>query len=163
MRNKSKNSKRGIGIVSLAIASAAVVGIAVAMLYPRSSATAGPHVVVYKSPACGCCSKWVQHLEKNGFTVESHNRRDMDRIRKVKGIPYNMASCHTAKVDGYLIEGHVPADLITRLLKEKPGVAGLAVPGMPMGSPGMEGPVRDRYKVMAFRNGEAMATVYAER
>jgi hypothetical protein len=86
----------------------------------------------------------------------------MDRIKKVKGIPANIASCHTAEVDGYLIEGHVPADLIKRLLKEKPDVTGLAVPGMPMGSPGMEGPVRDRYKIMAFRKGEA-ATVYAER
>ena len=119
-------------------------------------------IVVYKSPTCGCCNAWISHLKDNGFTVEVHDRLNMNPIKAEMGVPYQFRSCHTAKVGDYVIEGHVPADVITRLLKEKPPVKGLAVPGMPMGSPGMEGPRKDPYDVMTF-NEQGRATVYESR
>ena len=119
-------------------------------------------VVVYKSPTCGCCKNWISHLQENGFTVEVHNRRNMNPIKTELGVPRHLQSCHTATVGGYVLEGHVPADDIARLLKEKPAIKGLAVPGMPMGSPGMEGPRKDAYDVVTFReNGRT--TVFASR
>jgi hypothetical protein len=112
-------------------------------------------ITVYKSPTCGCCNKWVTHLQDNGFEVEAINRKDMNGIKSEAGIPHQLASCHTAIIDGYVIEGHVPAANIKRLLKERPDVAGLAVPGMPMGSPGMEGKRQDKYDVLTFtRSGD---------
>ncbi|MEW7988496.1 MAG: DUF411 domain-containing protein [Candidatus Thiodiazotropha sp.] len=119
-------------------------------------------VIVYKSPTCGCCSEWVTHLEKNGFNVEVHNRRNMNPIKAKYGVPPRLQSCHTAEVDGYVIEGHVPADDIVRFLREKPAVKGLAVPGMPMGSPGMEGPRSDPYDVLTFEDNGRTRT-YSSR
>lgn len=107
-------------------------------------------ITVYKSPTCGCCTKWVSHLQDNGFKVEAINRKDMNRVKSEAGIPRQLASCHTAIIGGYIIEGHVPAADIKRLLKERPDVIGLTVPGMPMGSPGMEGPRQDKYEVLTF-------------
>ncbi|MCU7931026.1 MAG: DUF411 domain-containing protein [Candidatus Thiodiazotropha sp. (ex Codakia rugifera)] len=119
-------------------------------------------IVVYKSPTCGCCKKWIDHLKDNGFTVEVHNQRNMNPVKKELGVPRHLQSCHTAKVGGYVVEGHVPANLIVRLLKDKPQIKGLAVPGMPMGSPGMEGPRSDAYDILTFQqNGKT--TVYASR
>ncbi len=113
-------------------------------------------ITVYKSPTCGCCSKWVRHLQDNGFEVNAINRDDMNSVKSQAGIPRQLASCHTATIGGYVIEGHVPAADIKRLLRERPAVAGLSVPGMPMGSPGMEGPRQDRYNVLTFtRTGES--------
>lgn len=107
-------------------------------------------ITVYKSPTCGCCKKWIAHLEANGFQVDAHDTYDMGSVKRANGISEPFASCHTALVDGYVIEGHVPASAIHRLLKEKPVAAGLSVPGMPMGSPGMEGPRKDSYNVLLF-------------
>ncbi|MCU7864627.1 MAG: DUF411 domain-containing protein [Candidatus Thiodiazotropha sp. (ex Lucinoma borealis)] len=119
-------------------------------------------VVVYKSPTCGCCKKWISHLKDNGYTVEVHNQRNMDPVKAELGVPRHLQSCHTAKVGGYVVEGHVPADVIVRLLKEKPQIKGLAAPGMPMGSPGMEGPRNDAYDILTFQqNGKT--TIYASR
>ena len=119
-------------------------------------------VVVYKSPTCGCCTEWVKHMKDNGFNVEVHNRRNMNPIKTKFGVPNRLQSCHTAKVGDYVVEGHVPADTIARLLKEKPDVKGLTVPGMPMGSPGMEGPRKDPYDVLTFQaNGRT--AVYDSR
>jgi len=97
-----------------------------------------PIVQVYKSPTCGCCSKWVAHLEANGFKVEATDVNDMSLIKRSYGIPGALASCHTAVVGDYLVEGHVPAEDIIQLLKQKPAIKGIAVPGMPIGAPGME-------------------------
>ena len=117
-------------------------------------------VIVYKSPTCGCCSEWIKHLEENGFSVKAEDLRNVNQIKAELGVPNKLRSCHTAKVGDYVIEGHVPAQEITRMLKEKPQVKGLAVPGMPMGSPGMEGPRQDRYDVLTFdKNGKS--SVYA--
>jgi hypothetical protein len=107
-------------------------------------------IIVYKSASCGCCTKWVDHLKANGFNVEARNTNNLNKIKKEAGLQPKLASCHTAYVDGYVIEGHVPASDIKMLLKERPDVTGLTVPGMPMGSPGMEGPRRDKYEVLTF-------------
>jgi len=107
-------------------------------------------VTVYKSPNCGCCGRWVDHLEANGFRVEVHDVADMQSIRRDHAVPETLASCHTAEIDGYIIEGHVPAADIARLLEEKPAVRGLAVPDMVTGSPGMEGPDPEAYEVLSF-------------
>ena len=111
-----------------------------------------PTITVYKSPTCGCCSKWVDHLEANGFTVKTTDMPDVTPVKQRFGLPGSLASCHTAVVDGYAIEGHVPAADVKRLLEERPDITGLAVPGMPIGSPGMEieGRPVDRYDVIAF-------------
>jgi hypothetical protein len=128
----------------------------IAMISGCSKESDAQTITVYKSPTCGCCKNWIAHLEDNGFKVIAHDTRNMDSVKREQGVPASMASCHTALVDGYIIEGHVPAAAIKRLLKEKPAVAGLAVPGMPMGSPGMEGPRKDRYNALMFnRSGDA--------
>lgn len=107
-------------------------------------------ITVYKSPTCGCCGKWVRHLQDNGFEVETIDQHDLGGVKSEAGIPRLLASCHTAIIGGYVIEGHVPATDIKRLLKERPDVTGLIVPGMPMGSPGMEGSRQDPYEVLTF-------------
>lgn len=110
-----------------------------------------PEVVMHKDPNCGCCGKWAEHLEANGFRVKTVLERDMQAVKGRFGVPQRLASCHTAKVGGYVIEGHVPASAIKRLLREKPAVTGLSAPGMPSGSPGMEVPGRkDPYDVVSF-------------
>jgi len=111
-----------------------------------------PGIRIYKSPTCDCCTKWAKHLEDNGFHVDVVNTGNMQTIKDQQGIGTALRSCHTATVDGYVIEGHVPADDIRRLLEMRPAIKGLAVPGMPIGSPGMEVPGgrSDRYRVMAI-------------
>lgn len=114
-------------------------------------------ITVHKTPTCGCCGAWVTHLEENGFTVkvEEHSQGALNRIKQKLGVPEAMESCHTGIIDGYLVEGHVPASDIKRLIAERPAVDGLSVPGMPIGSPGMEmGDQKDRYDVIAFGKGE---------
>jgi hypothetical protein len=115
-------------------------------------ASALPEVTVYKSATCGCCSKWITHLENEGFKVVAHDKDDMTSIKIDAGLQPEFASCHTAFVDGYVIEGHVPASDIKRLLTEKPQVLGLTAPGMPQKSPGMqpEGLAPEGYDVLAF-------------
>ena len=124
-------------------------------------AARGPLVEVWKSPSCGCCKVWIEHLESHGFSTRVHDVGNTAK-RAQMGIAQEHGSCHTAVVEGYAIEGHVPAREIQRLLKEKPRVIGLAVPGMPMGSPGMDGPEygprRDPYDVLLQR--AAAPTVY---
>jgi len=117
-----------------------------------STVEALPEVTVYKSATCGCCSKWITHLENEGFKVVSHNKEDMNSVKKEAGLQPELASCHTAFVDGYVIEGHVPASDIKRLLTQKLAVLGLTAPGMPQKSPGMQpaGNVPQGFDVLAF-------------
>ncbi|HEX3160050.1 MAG TPA: DUF411 domain-containing protein [Gemmatimonadaceae bacterium] len=144
----------------------AVAGTAGALLSRRLPALpagiAPPRMVLYKSPSCGCCKAWQDHVQKAGFVVEAHDVPDVDPYKAKHGVPLLLSSCHTGIVGGYAIEGHVPADLIQKLLKERPKVVGLAVPGMPMGSPGMEGPTKDAYDVLAFTK-DGKTSVYAKR
>jgi hypothetical protein len=111
-----------------------------------------PTVEVYKTVTCGCCSLWVEHLEANGFTVRTTNLENLGGLKAKYRIPPRAQSCHTAVVNGYVVEGHVPAADVHRLLKERPAIVGLAVPGMPIGSPGMEVPGQkpQPYDVLAF-------------
>ena len=107
-----------------------------------------PLVEVYKSPTCGCCKDWIKHLEQNGFKVKAHDVSDVSAARQFLGMPQQLGACHSAKVGNYLVEGHVPAADIHKLLKEKPKALGIAVPGMPPGSPGMESPNPVRYDTL---------------
>lgn len=107
-------------------------------------------ITVYRSPTCGCCGQWIEHLKAHAFVVNDIVTNDMDQVKERFGISPELASCHTARLDGYFIEGHVPAEDIIRLLTEKPALKGLTVPGMPRGTPGMEmGGVRDDFDVYA--------------
>jgi len=124
------------------------------------SKTGAVEMVVYKSPTCNCCGKWVAHMRDAGFKVTTKNIDDLDGIKSFYGIAPALRSCHTAVVEGYLVEGHVPAADIKRLLQERPAVAGLAVPGMPMGSPGMEGEHQDPYNVLTF-DKDGRTSIYA--
>jgi hypothetical protein len=107
-------------------------------------------ITVYKSPTCGCCKKWVKYMRDNGFNVETHDVHSLVPYKLKYGVTRQLASCHTATVSGYVIEGHVPAADVKRLLNENSSVSGLAVPGMPVGSPGMEGNRKDAYNVISF-------------
>ena len=115
-------------------------------------------ISVYKTPTCGCCTKWVDHLREKGFTVETHDQPSLTALKQEHGIPRGAEACHTALVDGYVIEGHVPAREIARLLEERPDVRGLVVPGMPLGSPGMEADRTDPYSVLAFDDKGRVST-----
>lgn len=148
------------------LAGAVLVGgaaIAVAQQPPKpvSSRVAA---TVWKTPTCGCCSLWVDHLRANGFQVEAKDV-SADQVRavsKAAGLPEDGTSCHTAKIGNYVVEGHVPASDIHRMLKEKPAIAGIAAPGMPMGSPGMDqGGAKEPYDVMAFTKDGKM-TVFSK-
>ena len=121
----------------LAVASVMVVS---AIASPALADGQAGQVEVYKSPWCGCCAAWVDHLEQNGYTAIVHDVENLSTIKQMAGVPQDQQSCHTAMIDGYVIEGHVPASAIGRLLAERPEIHGLTVPGMPQGSPGMEGP-----------------------
>ncbi|TAM11933.1 MAG: DUF411 domain-containing protein [Nevskiaceae bacterium] len=121
-----------------------------------------PTVEVWKSPTCNCCSKWIEYLRKEGFKVVAHNETAMNPLKAKLGVPPSLASCHTGVVNGYVIEGHVPAQDIRKLLADKPAARGLAVPGMPIGSPGMEqGERRDAYETVLI-GSDGSATMFAE-
>jgi hypothetical protein len=138
-----------------AVAAAAGIG---AYMAAGSPSEAADEIAVYKSPTCGCCADWVEHLRADGFAVAVFETDNVAPVKARVGIPPALASCHTALVGGYAIEGHVPAREIRRLLSERPGARGLAVPGMPSGSPGMGGPA-EPYDVILF--GDGGQSVYA--
>jgi hypothetical protein len=110
-----------------------------------------PAMTVWKTPWCGCCSKWVEHMRGAGFNVEVKEVENLSVIKRMAGIPDPLQSCHTARIDKYTVEGHVPAEDVKRLLKERPEAVGLAVPGMPSGSPGMENGMNDPYDVLLLK------------
>ncbi len=112
-------------------------------------AAEAPSIEVYRDPNCGCCSAWVEHLQANGFTVNEHIEQDMSAVKQRLGVPPRLASCHTGVINGQFVEGHVPARDVLGL-KQRPELAGLAVPGMPHGSPGMETGRQDSYEVIGL-------------
>ena len=142
--------------LGLAATVAGVAGLALAAPSP------GPEVVVYKSPTCGCCKKWVEHVQAAGFRVTVHDTSSLAGVMERYGVPRKLTACHTAIVDGYVVEGHVPVDVIERLLKEGPEIAGVAVPGMPPGSPGMESETPVHYQIVTFDKSGGTA-VYGVR
>ena len=122
-----------------------------------------PSVTVTKDPDCGCCNGWAEHLRKAGFPVAIVETRDLQAVKTRLKVPSDLASCHTAEIGGYVVEGHVPADAIKRLLRDAPTATGLAVPGMPIGSPGMEGGQPEIYEVFLFgANGRSSFGHYRE-
>ena len=121
-----------------------------------------PSVLIYKNPSCACCSLWVKHMEAYGFETKTYTTRRANELKDNLGVPKDMRSCHVAQVGGYIVEGHVPADLIEKMLREKPDIAGLTVPGMVTGSPGMEGHGPQDYDVLAFTK-DGKTSVYAHR
>ncbi len=124
--------------------------------FHRLAADELPAMTVWKNPSCGCCGNWVEHMQAAGFRVAVREVEDLDGIKRMAGIPEPLQSCHTAEVGGYVVEGHVPAEDIKRMLAERPAGRGLAVPGMPSGSPGMENGMRDPYDVILLkRDGRA--------
>jgi hypothetical protein len=132
------------------------------MLGLTASVQAAQPITVYKTPTCGCCTKWIEHLEDNGYQVQAKDMQDLRFIKSMSGVKPRYASCHTAVIDGYVVEGHVPAADIRRLLDERPDVIGIAVPGMPIGSPGMEqGDRRDDYAVITLEK-DGTAKVFSE-
>jgi hypothetical protein len=141
------------------VATTALAGAALTTVMPRAAAAAPKPtpITVYKDPSCGCCKKWVEHLRANGFVPEVHDRSDMDALKDSLGVPAALRSCHTGVVGKYVIEGHVPAADVKQLLATMPAkTVGIAAPGMPAGSPGMEmGGRVDRYDVIAFAPGGA--------
>ncbi|MBP8923343.1 MAG: DUF411 domain-containing protein [Thauera sp.] len=126
-----------------------------------TAVAADDEVVMYKDPNCGCCGKWAEHMREHGFKVKEVATTQMGQVKGEAGVPQALGSCHTARVGGYVVEGHVPAADVRRMLTEKPAIAGISAPGMPMGSPGMEGPYpADRYDVVSF-DAQGRTAVYA--
>ena len=120
-----------------------------------------PKALVYKTPTCGCCSLWVDHMREAGFEVDARDLNDIIPVKIDAGVPPRMSSCHTTLIDGYVVEGHIPAEHVKRLLEERPDVVGIAVPGMPIGSPGMEGIGARPYQVLSW-DRQGNVEVYAE-
>jgi hypothetical protein len=152
--------------VLIPLLGAATLVLALVVASPAGQNAAVPKlttITVYKTATCGCCGKWVEHMSKAGFAPVVKDLPEVGSTKAKLGVPPEFGSCHTSVVDGYIVEGHVPADVVKQLLKERPKVAGIAVPGMPMGSPGMEqGDQKDPYDVIAFdRSGKT--SVYAKR
>lgn len=139
----------------LALATLAILGAG------SAAASAAEVIDVYKSPNCGCCGKWIDHMKDAGFEVRTHVVMDVPQARKTLGMPERFGSCHTAKVGGYAVEGHVPAADVQRLLKEKPKAVGIAVPSMPPGSPGMESTKPVPYNTLLVQAG-GEATIFAK-
>ena len=135
--------------VLFALGTVAVIGGGGAF-FLEPSPTMAEEVVVYKDPSCECCDLWARHMRENGFAVVIKGVADMEPVKRKAGIPEAMESCHTAYVGGYLVEGHVPASDIKRMLSERPAIKGLAVPGMPSSAPGMDSPEREPFTVLAF-------------
>lgn len=143
-----------------------LLGLGGVLVAPAASFAAVPRPApmrVHRDPSCGCCEAWVAHVRQAGFEARIEVAADLDAVKRRLGVPAALASCHTAEIDGYLIEGHVPAETIHRLLAERPAIRGLAVPGMPIGSPGMEvaGEAPDPFQVIAF-DAAGRSSVFAD-
>ena len=162
--NSSTQSKKKIPwlLLTTGVAAAALVALIILPSSPTMSAE-DADIVVYKTATCGCCSQWIEHLRHSGLGVSVVNVPDTQAVRSRVGVPRRLGSCHTAVIGDYWVEGHVPADLIQRLMTEKPkDIRGIAAPGMPAGSPGMEGPNPVRYDVLAY-GSDGNTTIYATR
>ena len=136
----------GIGVYSAVVSSNANHPVIAESLSPEAL-----QVTAFRSPTCGCCGAWIEHMQAQGFQVKDNLVEDMEAVKREHNVPGNLAACHTAVVNGYVVEGHIPAADVNRLLTEKPEVLGIAVPGMPIGSPGMESEtVKEPYTVFTF-------------
>lgn len=150
----SLSPKVFVGLFVLVIAASA--GVFLFSASSPISAASGPTVTIYKSSSCGCCTSWMEHMREAGFQVESVNDPDLAIIKADHHVPRHLTACHTASVEGYTVEGHVPASAIKRMLSEKPQIAGIGVGGMPKGSPGMPG-MPEHFEVESFTREGATA------
>jgi hypothetical protein len=147
----------------VALLTAAMVALGVTIGHGQTPPSPVRTATIYKQVGCGCCSIWAEHLRKAGFKVSSTEVSDLDRVKAAYGVPRPLQTCHTALIDGYVVEGHVPLDAIQKLLKERPKIAGIGVAGMPTGSPGMEnGSQKDPYDVVAF-DREGKTSIYLKK
>lgn len=146
----------------LRLATGALIAVPAGLAGVRLAGADDNDIEIWKSPSCGCCLQWVNHMRTNGFRPNVHDVLDVAPFKRKYGVPAALESCHTAVVGGYALEGHVPADLVRQILKQRPAILGLAVPGMPAGSPGMEGPTKDKYDVIAF-DKSGKTSVFAKR
>ena len=138
------------------------IGTALAIIAAPLPALAEPiHALLYKNPQCSCCESYAAYLEQNGFQVDIMPTNDLAEISNKAGVPPDLEGCHTTFIEGYVVDGHVPADVIQKLLKDKPAIAGITLPGMPMGSPGMGGPKTAPFTIYAVSKDGAAPTVYA--
>lgn len=134
-----------------------------ALMLPLAVMAAPIKAELYKNPQCGCCEEYAQYLRENGFEVTVKPTHDLAQINQNAGIPEALEGCHTVFVDGYVVGGHVPVDVVRKLLAERPAVAGITLPGMPTGSPGMGGPKTEPFKIYALSKTGAAPTAYAIR
>ena len=141
---------------------ALVAGVLVGTFWVFQGSVQAETITVYRNPQCGCCERWATVMRNHGFTVQVKDVADVDGTAAANGVPPALRACHTALVGGYVIEGHVPAAQIERLLRERPGIKGIAVPGMPEGSPGMESPNARHFDVFSFDAG-GKTRVYESR
>lgn len=139
-------------VLTLALAAAAIAWSSGVWLAAQTRGGTRPQLTVYKSATCGCCKLWIEHMTSNGFEVKAFDVEDIDAVKRERGVPSAAASCHTGIVNGYIVEGHVPADAVLKMLKDKPDIKGIAVPGMPVGSPGMEvaGAPKQAYAIVSI-------------
>jgi hypothetical protein len=142
---------RSAGVVAAVAVAAASLVVVAAQTQKKPAASAVVEGKVYLTPTCGCCGKWVEHMKEARFNLTKDVRTDLSTVPDRKRVPQALQSCHVAVVGPYVVEGHVPADVVRKLLAEQPKIAGIAVPGMPEGSPGMEGPNPRPYSIVAFR------------
>jgi hypothetical protein len=163
--NQKPNLEKAMSSKLILASATGLLGVAAFLVFGMNGdAQASNKVVVYKAASCGCCQSWIDHMEAAGFEVEVHNMANVTPVKDEQGVYRELRSCHTALVAGYVIEGHVPAENVTQMLAERPEIRGLAVPGMPIGSPGMEqgSPANYQdYNVVAFDNAGNMS-VYAQ-
>lgn len=163
-KRRRATPSKGPGLWLAGLAAILIAAIASAVwLGKPTEAVVGADIVVYKSPSCRCCSKWVDHLSSSGLVVDVRNVSSTRPTQIKYGVPSHLGSCHTAVVGNYWVEGHVPADLVKKLMIERPSdIKGISVPGMPIGSPGMEGANPQVYAVMAYQH-DGQTRVYATR
>lgn len=137
--------------IRFAVLLAAALGLGAAVSRTPARSEAQPAVMtVYKLASCGCCAKWVDHIKAAGIQVKTIDVEDLSEIKAASGVPSPLQTCHTAVIQGYVVEGHVPGDVVQQLLRDKPAIAGIAVPGMPIGSPGMDGSPKQPYDIIAW-------------
>src|SRR6476469_7803800 len=161
----SHMNRRAAALLAVAVIAASVVAYAqpeaqTKATAPKTPAPAKTAITVYKTPTCGCCGGWVKHMNEQGYACSVTEQADLSDVKVKYGVPANLQSCHTSLVGGYVIEGHVPAEDVRRLLREKPAIVGLAAPGMPAASPGMDVPGSPGYDVIAFEK-DGRQRVYA--
>lgn len=160
--NPSNKLARTVHSFLFSASATSIIGISMLLTpVPSVAEETGNEVIVYKDASCECCGRWVSHMRQNGFSVTVKNMDDMSLIKSLTGIPENMESCHTASIGNYLVEGHVPASDVKRMLTQKPAIKGLAVPGMPMSAPGMDSPENEPYTVFSFDSKGSVKTYAA--